>query len=451
MLTTEQQAAGVAPRIFRPVQFLGSKLRAAAPILDALADIVPRSSAVADIFTGSTVIAQSAARAGYAVTATDALESSAVFARALLGVGRSGPRRAADSWIAEALLPRRRDVEEPWLQLIAAEDEAVARGDGQALIDLSVHLPQIWRPAGTTEGMSEQFRQITAAGGGSAVATGCLTTTHYAGTYFGLRQALDIDAIRCSISASLQSEEIGHWEHDVLLTGLLSAASDCSFSAGKHFAQPHRLRDGKDLTFARRRIVQDRGLSIPTLFAERAKVAWEIGSDLARQHRARRTTLEELRDDHSALESVDVIYADPPYTAQQYSRFYHVLEVLTTYRVPELQRTEGDVTRGLYPTGRFKSRFCSRRQAPEAFRDLCALAQRVGANLVLSYSASTTGHTGNDRIIALRDLEALCRSSFGSGCVEVRKLEHRYRQFNHRDAAFSERNDIEYLIVCRAQ
>jgi adenine-specific DNA methylase len=406
---------------------------------------------VADVFTGSTVIAQAAADAGHRVFASDALASAAVFARALLGVDLPATLPAVKKVISDVLSVRSREIESPWLDLLTAEERAVLAGDGQRLIDQARCIPQVWRPRGATRAMQIQFEALAERRSLSAIALGTLATTHYAGTYLGLRQAIDVDEIRCAIEACSAENTISAWERDVLLTGLLSATSSCAFSAGKHFAQPHLLRADKDLGFARVRIVADRRVDVPSLFAERATITWQRGSSLSNGHAAAHSTLEDLVATPDCIPRIDVIYADPPYTAQQYSRFYHVLEVLTAYRVPVLQTVNGTVTRGVYPIGRFKSRFSSRTMAPHAFHDLCALAGQLGAGLTISYSATRNGQTGNERMITLEDLTSICRAAFGSGAVRTLELSHRYRQFNNAANAIDDRDDVEYLIVCRAQ
>jgi adenine-specific DNA methylase len=282
--------------------------------------------------------------------------------------------------------------------------------------------------------------------GSSGGANGGIVVAHYAGTYFGVRQALDIDRIRLAIARAAESGEIDQWTESVLLAGLLSAASECAFSAGKHYAQPHRIRSGKDLSFIYSRIVADRSKAVPELFAARVAQIVAAATAAGPGHAAERLTFEELRDAPDLLGRVDVVYADPPYTAQQYSRFYHVPEVICRYEVPTLQTVHGRVTRGLYPVNRFKSRFCSRRLAGEALRDLCAFARHHKAALLLSYSASRSGSTGNQRSIELGDLRTILREAFGRDVEERELTAVTYRQFNAGPTSVRDRADVELLF-----
>jgi adenine-specific DNA methylase len=150
-----------------------------------------------------------------------------------------------------------------------------------------------------------------------------------------------------------------------------------------------------------------------------------------------------------ALERLGVrtVYADPPYTAQQYSRFYHVLDVLLAGQPPTLQLVQGEVTRGLYPAARYLSPYCSKRSATQALDELTTKCARVGAALVVSYSATTSGATGNARTMSLDDVVSTLSKHFGRDSVAVEKLNIRYRQFNRADASIRDRDDPEYLII----
>ena len=59
----------------------------------------------------------------------------------------------------------------------------------------------------------------------------------------------------------------------------------------------------------------------------------------------------------------DIVYVDPPYNSRQYSRFYHVYEVLVKWEKPELTGT------ALKPPTENMSEYCSSR-AVDAFTDL---------------------------------------------------------------------------------
>jgi adenine-specific DNA methylase len=160
--------------------------------------------------------------------------------------------------------------------------------------------------------------------------------------------------------------------------------------------------------------------------------------------------VEELTPDE--LSSAICVYADPPYTAQQYSRFYHVLELAVDGRARVLQearfRGVGSVTSGLYGEGKFLSDFCRSSTALGALRRVVELSRRAGASLLLSYSGSVTGNTGNRRLITMDQILALVRELYGDSNVQIDDLSIAYRPFN--TASVSGRDDREFLVVGRA-
>ena len=74
-----------------------------------------------------------------------------------------------------------------------------------------------------------------------------------------------------------------------------------------------------------------------------------------------------------------VIYADPPYTRDQYSRYYHVYETLVLGDAPECSG------RGLYRDDRRVSEFSLASKVEVKLADLIGAASRTCKTLLLSY------------------------------------------------------------------
>lgn len=424
---------------FRPVQFLGAKTRVLGSLVEATQSCLVPGSHVLDIFTGSSLVAQSFARGGMRLSATDALDHSVHFARALLGVGRDGESPRA---VGLSLDLDERPWERAWEPWVRRERSAIAAADSDALIRLAETMPQRWRSVNAAPSLRDMLCSLNKPDAG----TEGIVAAHYSGTYFGVIQAIAVDRIRVAVALARQNGYISSWVESVLLTALLSAASECVFSAGKHYAQPHRIRPEKDLSFIRSRILADRSKDVVSLFHARIDRIVAAAEGAGTDHGVKNLTLEQFARNPDQLGTIDAIYADPPYTAQQYSRFYHVPEVICAYEAPSLQTVDGRVTRGLYPKDRFKSRFCSRRLVGAAFHDLFELAKHHDAVLLLSYSASRSGKTGNQRSIDLVELRALLRQAFGSR-VSERELPLTYRQFNSTKVSVSGRADAELLFI----
>lgn len=434
--------------VFRPIQYLGSKMRALNDIVEVMRRLTPPPKLVHDMFSGTSVVSQALSQSGYGIVATDAMRYSVVFARALLGIGNTGK---GNSWAnllsllspPSTLTPVHSSLEF-WL---LKEQEAIERKDSKTLLEISQSVPQIWRPETASASQLSQYEKLNSYLGKPGFSLGTIVSSYYSGTYFGISQALEIDRLRVRIEELEATQIIAQWQKDVLLTALLATASDCVFSAGKHFAQPHRIREDKDLSFLRKRILEDRGVDVWTTFCARVLEVVKYSSQDDRGHIAYQATLEDFRNKVPPPPNVDVVYADPPYTAQQYSRFYHIPEILVEYKVPTLQEHRGNITRGLYPLDRHKSRFCSKRDAPKAFDDLFRLVKGQNAVLMLSYSATDSGKTGNERMISLDEIEKIGQRYFDSSKHRLLEFDHEYRQFNQARVAISGRDDKEFLLV----
>lgn len=436
--------------VYRPMQYLGAKLRSLPQIIAIVDQMQPRPKTVLDIFSGSTVVSQAFARQGMRVIAADVMSYSTVFGRALLSVGRNESALTAQQLldlVAPPPEPTRTQLAlQPW---ITEEAEAISARDPNALIRISAAVAQTWRPDGASPSQMGLFDQLRRLYEQEAFPVGGLISAHYAGTYFGLNQAAEIDRIRVAIHEQRELGAIGTWERDALLTALLGVASSCVFSAGKHFAQPYRIREGKDPSFSMKRILHDRSIDVWASFVTTLASVFSHSASPPTRHRVLHSSMEDLLQENSILPDVDLVYADPPYTAQQYSRFYHIPETIVTYRVPRLQKHRGKITRGLYPQGRHKSRFCSKTQATAAFSDLFTLVGINDATLLLSYSDTRSGQTGNERMLLLSELLHLCHTFAGEHGVQVFELGHSYRQLNVENSAVPGREDKEYLILCR--
>jgi adenine-specific DNA methylase len=111
---------------------------------------------------------------------------------------------------------------------------------------------------------------------------------------------------------------------------------------------------------------------------------------------------------------VSVIYADPPYTRDHYSRFYHVLETVALGDDPKIDQSNlgARMSRGFYRAERVQSDFCIKSKAPAAFEDLFRLSAHTGAPLLLSYSAFDGDRGGRPRLLSIRDVLAIGRRHY---------------------------------------
>lgn len=235
----------------------------------------------------------------------------------------------------------------------------------------------------------------------------------YSDTYFSATQCAEIDHLRGAIEGIADPVR-----RSMYLTCLMSAMCYVQSTPG-HFAQylpPHHPR-----------AAYLRGLSITRAFLDKCE---DFAGLVQGPHECRVTALEYrafLAAHHDLLHDVAVFYVDPPYTADQYSRFYHVLETLVRYDNPAVRH------KGRYRTDRFRSEFCLRSRVAAAFRELFArLAAFPRAAVVLSY--------GSRGLLAIDELAALGREHYSN--VAVRR-----RPYRHSTQGKGPVPAVEYLLI----
>ncbi len=276
----------------------------------------------------------------------------------------------------------------------------------------------------------------------------CLVTTYYANVYFGLRQSLVLDSLRAAVD-DLDSSSPFHERRRVHYLSALVHVASVSTSGTSHFAQPrHLTKDSELRAMAKRRLIDVR-----ELFEQQCESVAETVR--ATSHRRGNRVLVgdygTLLGEDGAFEfpaDVDLVYLDPPYTADNYSRFYHVLEALARYDYPELERgRDGKILRGRYPLigRRFQSRFCKPSFVEGEFRRVAIGCARSGAKLVVSYS-NPTGLLLK-RFAARGDRDPV--ESFRRLCLEsFERVEILRQPLTHSGQGDSNLSIEELLVVC---
>ena len=248
--------------VLRPVHYLGNKQRSLSAILPHVAATVGPGDTVADLFTGTSVVAQSMASLGLNVVALDVSPACATMARATLGIGlgtNDDPEEIFET-VARLAQGHLQELSSVFCRWIDAEDQAVAVADGGELLSLGQAIPQVWRhqPDDRLGALFDRWRSATRTGN----PTPALLSPVYAGTYLGVRQAVTLDAYRAAVSESMRQCLLTRWQAQAMITSLLSAASRAAFTAGKHFAQPYKLGPRKNSAFHQSRILADRSVNI---------------------------------------------------------------------------------------------------------------------------------------------------------------------------------------------
>jgi hypothetical protein len=350
------QADGpVTPKLY------GTKLRMTDLLVGAASAVLPEGAPILDVMAGTGIVTRKFA-SRFEVSTNDANPYAALLGRA---------QGAKLDEHVEALLKRIKEAAEPNFNSLrdlvadAFRDEAdFLHGDldeGSLAAYQAFCARPILEPSRPNR--PDQPYQL------------CLT--RYANAYFGVAQSAEIDSLRAALDKVISAE--GE-TRDLCLAALLVAASTCN--SGPHFAQPRKLSSLRSF----QDVVERRARS----------VMWEFELTL-RRFASRRALRYGLRsasqlDWRGALDRfvIDVgqrrpaaVYVDPPYSKLQYSRYYHVLNVILAYDHPEIEGV------GRYPSRatRFSSRFeYQARSAEREFEDVFQRCASQGLHLVLSYS-----------------------------------------------------------------
>lgn len=202
-----------------------------------------------------------------------------------------------------------------------------------------------------------------------------LFTSRFGGTYFSTVQSMEIDSIRSSLDnlkiEGIISGDIHRWG----VVSLCMAMSRCSTTTG-HFAQPlsPKQKNRQKYLNQRRRSIWDEWVRASGEVDAIGSLSWR-----KRNLTFRNDALQLLSDLGKKRVRPRVIYADPPYTKDQYSRYYHILETAVLYDHPEASG------RGLYRGNRATSDFSQSSKVESAIEDLFRLSADLCVDLVVSY------------------------------------------------------------------
>ena len=437
----------------RVLHYLGSKLRLLQPIRRAVADVLPRGGRVCDLFAGSGTVSLGLSR-NWAVTAVDIQEYSRVLTNGIINPPDktlAGARALRHEATESAL---RRDLRTAFDELIRYERCCLSHAnDGRvtALCELLEHgslhaftlRDRVQAPA-LEDPMLEVLERLR--GREHLSGPQSVVSRHFGGLYFSWEQAIDLDALLARVH-SLDAHRRDHF-----LAAALAAASEVVSTVGKQFAQPIKPSDseGRPKHYIVRQVLRDRSMSVFDNFEawiERFSVLERNG----RQHRAIRADFRDVLP-NEAIE-FDAVYADPPYTRDHYSRYYHVLETMSLRDNPEVSTTmihsEGSprVSRGVYRADRYQSPFCIKTKASGAFEELCRGVANRRIPLIISYSPYTANTRNRPRLLTVDELLSIASRHYCK--VDLRSVAGvSHNKFNSATKNVAVGNHAEILVSC---
>ena len=221
-------------------------------------------------------------------------------------------------------------------------------------------------------------------------------TAAYGGHYFSKTQSLWIDAFRNTVPETTSTRR-------ACLGALIQAASQCAASPG-HTAQPFQPTQAAK-PFIYEAWTRDVVTEICTAFWQRAPMHASICG---------KATVGDANVMTKEIHTGDLVFLDPPYSAVQYSRFYHVLESIAN-GVP-IQVCGA----GRYPpdTARPRSKYSVKSESGAAIEDLLERIAGRGASALLTFPDHdcSNGLSGNA-------VAAIARKYF---TVRAKQVENRF-------------------------
>ena len=431
---------------YRPIQYLGSKTRVVDTIVSECKKLYTPGEYVVDLFSGSSIVSQSLYKNGMHVIANDVMSFSSDIASCMLNQERRETSESLiENFIKSLGVITNSKYSKSFVDFVDREQLLLLDLNLGGLKLLYDSLSQV----GNNNASNNHIEYIKNHYGVSAINNIPLFANYYAGTYFGIKQSLDIDILRNKIEQEWQTNR-DLWEYKLLLTALYNTCSVIVHSAGKHFAQPIGIDDDDETKITSVRLFENRSYDVIEVFKNCVISILQSTASFVSEGRSYALNEDICTSKFKnaiAERQVSVIYADPPYTAQQYSRFYHIPEVLHSYIYPKLQIFRGKHTQGIYPDDKYKSPFCSKTKAKHAFESIFALTSEHQSHLIVSYSESKKGKTGNERMVTMDDLYQLAEKYLPNYSTNLLTFDFDYRQLNNKEKIVEEKDDKEILLI----
>lgn len=351
------------------MQYLGGKSRIVEKIMDAVGSHFPKQNNFLDLFSGSGVVSFSAMQRGYDVSANDIQPYSYCFLSSLLSHKTDGLTCVIESlrgFQGQELFTGSREtfVKDYFSELtfFNSLEQKIFKWEDYR---------EFCKNTDLVVGEKKEVQKL------KKDAPWSLFLAYYRNTYFGVKQCAELDFLR-QFSENLIGIDKTH-----LLACVISSMSYC-VSSTTHLAQflkPNSEKTSESL-------VKKRKLSLIDETIKRLEaISTSIHSKSANVFNLDfKESLNQIK-----LDSSFIVYADPPYFKEHYSRYYHVLDTFTLYDFPSLTYNErlDKTTVGRYREDRIISDFGKKAKVRQAFDSLIDTCMEANCKLAVSYACSS--------------------------------------------------------------
>lgn len=434
---------------FRPIHYLGSKFRILAPLGKILNELAPNGEGICDLFAGSGTVSRFLATSN-PVTSVDVQEYSRIICSAVLNpITLNKNVSIVKNCLNSQLYQNLSSALSPLIDYENYVTMLAASGESNPLCEFLESASLIRYEIEGNKYLSKQLskalkqsidnlKKINLFNGNKSIAS-----LYFGGLYFSFQQAIQIDVIL---------ESIHHFpaaERDFLLAPLLSTSSEAVNTVGKQFAQPLKPRTstGEPKNNLAQRVEKDRCIDIFYTYEKWLKTYTQL-EKTNHQHTIIKNSYEFALDD--LHKSVKVIYADPPYTRDHYSRYYHVLETLALRDRPNISKVKINnkllLSRALYREERHQSPFCIKSKSLFSFEELFKKSSANKCSLVLSYSPFEEGE--RPRVVTMDQLNNMAKKYFNKISIEtIDQIQH--SKLNKKDKLLNTNTPAEIVLICR--
>jgi adenine-specific DNA-methyltransferase len=340
---------------------MGTKRHMVHSVRDQILDLYT-DGRVVDLFSGMGSVAESLSDSETPVVTNDALEFTACFSRAkFTGARRVDEREAVVKRLRARFVATRSSIRKDFSEALEKEHRALV-GDRSSLMKYMERAPHFANSVGAR-------RRAQAAHEASGVAHYRLASLYFSAGYLSLAQAVEVDALRYAIDCDAEPSS-----RDWLVASWLAAVA-VLLNAPGHTAQ--FLKPNSDA--AHERLARTWRRSVWDEFAEALQRTDQVGT--AAWRGSNQVVVSDALDlvQSGRVDRIGVVYADPPYTKDQYSRFYHLYETLYRYDYPDASGA------GRARSDRFSTGFSLKSSVRASFHDLCRHVARTKVPLVVSY------------------------------------------------------------------
>lgn len=416
-------------RDFPILNYPGSKRKLMKFIDTHISQNIPKNKAIFDLFAGSGSVSYFY-KDKYQVYSNDSELYSSIILDALMKFSPTLSfevlKREIDSYIIE----NKNKLTDIYGELIREEIQLFNKGSLD-IKQLYFSFPNFWKldnQSGDTDTILNNMRNNNYYS---------LFTNYYSGTYFGIKQCSEIDSIRYAI----EKINIDNTTKSMLLTSLFYAMKESVFSKDGHMAQYLNIEKNFE------KLLKRRSVSIYSKFFQKVNEFYSpIFCKSNKNNEVFNLTIDELLYDekNEIFENVGFIYADPPYTDMQYSRYFHLLNTVVTYQYPEMSLYRGNISKGLYTVNRFQSPLSQKSKALNYHKELfdfCYI-NKMGLAFSFAYPADPQHQPTNRYVLDINDLIEYGENLFGSKFYYVTQD---YQHSNNRNS--SSKKVLEYLLI----